>query len=306
MGDAENRTFCRLNPEASEGKTELRECCRPRWLRPIELAIRLNINLRPTERSQSKFLPFNRTSNLQVKARSQRRQNRALRVAALRRGWLRADIGRTLHKILRFYEKPQSAGNRYLQPGSSAERHRAPAAGSCGPPAGTEPYIRNRRVNYTSVGDRRLFFLRPLMPRARFFRMSHADGVLAFLGGQESKPRTRRECAIPSRPQDVRSEYRPLENSETVRVLLPLFRRTTCPSGTPKPRTVPTQQAARAEPLFRPGRVPSSADRSPSFPATALNRNRSPARTGPHKARCRDPRRNPRRNGWTKRRSPHE
>ena len=143
----------------------------------------------------------------------------------------------------------------------------------------------------------------PLAPAIKLtvrFNNSHS--------GRFETPRTNylQFRVIPSRPQDVRSEYRPLENSETVRVLLPLFRRTTCPSGAPKPRTVPTQQAARAEPLFRPGRVPSSADRSPSLPATALNRNRSPARTGPHKARCRDPRRNPRRNDWTKQRSPHE
>ena len=251
MGNAENRTFCRLNPEASEGKTELRE-------------------LQPCAGGGSGLT----SGELYIKS----------------------------------YDFTKSRSLRGIGTYSPA---RVPSG--TGPPlreAAARPLARNHifetvgLITRLSATDVCSFFAR--LCRGPGFSGCLMHGVLAFLGGQESKPRTRRECAIPSRPQDVRSEYRPLENSETVRVLLPLFRRTTCPSGTPKPRTVPTQQAARAEPLFRPGRVPSSADRSPSFPATALNRNRSPARTGPHKARCRDPRRNPRRNGWTKRRSPHE
>ena len=158
-----------------------------------------------------------------------------MRVAALRRGWLRADIGRTLHKIVRCYEKPQSSGNRYLQPGSSAERHRAPAAGGCGPPAGAEPYIRNRRVNYTSVGDRRLFFLRPLMPRARFSGCLMPTGYLLSWAGKKASKEPAGNVRFPPDRRTSDPNTVPWRTLKPFESCFPSFDEQPAPPGRPNP-----------------------------------------------------------------------
>ena len=88
--------------------------------------------------------------------RSQRDRNCAVLIAALRREWLRADIGRALYKIVRLVAK---IGRRERSQLSARK------ATNCGPPVGRRParpltrkFSFNRTVNCLPFADRSLSF----------------------------------------------------------------------------------------------------------------------------------------------------